>query len=78
MNTNLQKWGNSLGLRIPSSLTRQLNLHEGSLVNIVLEDRHLVIYPQAYSLKEFLDQITENNQHDHVWEKSNPEGKEEW
>ena len=38
MQTHIQKWGNSLGLRIPMQLAKQLQLHAGSLVILKIEE----------------------------------------
>ena len=45
MQTVVQKWGNSLGVRIPSLYVKEFNLRNGSAVDIVEEDGQLVIKP---------------------------------
>jgi antitoxin MazE len=63
----LKKWGNSLALRIPAVLARQLNLTENTLVECAVMDGSLVISPVAeprpYSLDQLLDQVTPENIH---------------
>ena len=34
MQTSIQKWGNSLGIRIPSVYAKELDLLDGSIVDI--------------------------------------------
>ena len=36
MQTSVQKWGNSLGLRIPGVYAKELHLLDGSIVDIVI------------------------------------------
>jgi len=77
MQTHLQKWGNSLGMRIPMRLSQQLKLRPGSVVNVKIEDDRLIIFPHRYSLKEMLAAITDKNSHQEILE-DGPKGQEEW
>lgn len=80
MVVKIQKWGNSLALRIPKAFTREINIEDGSKVNLVLEDGKLMIIPMDlnhYKLSELLLQIHENNLHGEVDTKG-PVGKESW
>jgi antitoxin MazE len=64
MIAKIQKWGKSLGLRIPKSLAKQAGLEEGSMVDISLHGNRLVIRRlrvRGHSLRELLDRITEKN-----------------
>lgn len=45
MHTVVQKWGNSLGIRIPSLYVKELNLKNGHSVEITEEDGKIVIVP---------------------------------
>lgn len=45
MRTQLQKWGNSLGLRIPMAFARETGLATGSQVELSIESGRLVIAP---------------------------------
>jgi antitoxin MazE len=40
---DIKRWGNSLGLRIPSAIAREAKLHENSRVRITVENNHVVI-----------------------------------
>lgn len=77
MQTRIQKWGNSLGVRIPLQLAKQLNLHQGSPVNLGIENDCIVIHPPKYDLDAMLNQITKENMHHQILEDSQ-RGNEEW
>jgi antitoxin MazE len=66
MNATVQKWGNSLALRIPSSLGKDLKLVQGSLVELSLQGGDLVVTPRKTthaSLAQLLNGITDKNRH---------------
>jgi antitoxin MazE len=77
----LKKWGNSLALRIPAPLARQLNLTENTSVECAVVDGNLlisrVIEPRPYSLNQLLGQVTPENIHDET-AVGGPAGKEIW
>jgi len=77
MQGHIQKWGNSLGLRIPLQLAKRLNLHQGSAVIIEVEGDRIIIQSSKYNLDAMLGQITSENQH-HLSFDSSPKGNEEW
>ena len=43
MTTNIQKWGNSQGLRIPKFLLDTLNWTEGQPIEIVLKNDEIIL-----------------------------------
>lgn len=43
MEARIQKWGNSAGIRIPSSILKSLNLKTNDLLDIVQEDDKIII-----------------------------------
>ena len=47
MKTRVQKWGNSLALRIPKSFASEVGLKSESPVEVSMEDGKLVIAPVA-------------------------------
>ncbi|MBI4596824.1 MAG: AbrB/MazE/SpoVT family DNA-binding domain-containing protein [Candidatus Omnitrophica bacterium] len=66
MDTTVQKWGNSLALRIPQSVARDIRLHQGSVVDIVLVAGKLVVKPRRqrhYALSKLLKEVTKRNRH---------------
>jgi len=77
MQAYVKKWGNSLGLRIPLQLAKQLNLHQGSAVTLEIDDGRLIIQPPKYSLDNMLDEITPTNQHHPILD-DDKKGNEEW
>ena len=69
MKTSVQKWGNSLALRIPKLLADEVGLHENSAVELSLREGELVIAPATepeLDLDQLLAGITEENLHREV------------
>ncbi|BDA66629.1 transcriptional regulator/antitoxin, MazE [Calothrix sp. PCC 7716] len=63
----IAKWGNSLAVRIPQNLAKEVNITEGSEVEFSVVDGSLVIKPnkrKRYTLSELVDGITPENLHD--------------
>ena len=80
MRTKVQKWGNSLALRIPKSFAREVTVAEGSTVDLSVADGRLVVEPvpkKRYDLQELLSQVTDENRHEEVLT-GEPRGKEIW
>jgi antitoxin MazE len=78
MQTKIQKWGNSLGLRIPKSFAEQADVKAGSEVDLTVEEGELIVRPvrrPRYELKELLAGITPGNIHREV-ETGEPVGRE--
>lgn len=66
MRVRVQKWGNSLALRIPRSFAAETALDPGSEVDLTVEDGRLVVTPMggaSYVLDDLLAGITESNLH---------------
>jgi antitoxin MazE len=80
VNARVQKWGNSLAIRIPRPFAAEVGLAESSEVELSLEEGRLVIKPQQrarYELAELLAMVAPESRHDEVdW--GRPVGKEEW
>ena len=77
--TQVSKWGNSLGLRLPKSIARDARLGEGDTVEVSVDNGAIVIRPSRprYSLAELVDRITARNRHaESDWGK--PLGHEAW
>jgi antitoxin MazE len=45
MKTEIKKWGNSLGIRIPSLFIKELSLKDGSSVSIKKKGKKIIIKP---------------------------------
>ena len=78
MTLKVQKWGNSLAIRIPRGVAKEAHIREGTTVEIVGDAQSVVMRlpkPPKYSLKELLDKVTPENIHPEVdW--GPPVGKE--
>ena len=61
MSVTLQKWGNSVGVRLPKPILQQVGLAEGSRVDVVVEGDHLVIRRQRLKLADLLAQCRPEN-----------------
>ncbi len=67
MLTKVQKWGNSLAVRIPSAFAKEMELRPDTEVELRLEDNKLVIIPnKKKQLEELLKQITPENVHSEI------------
>ncbi|MCJ7841973.1 AbrB/MazE/SpoVT family DNA-binding domain-containing protein [Lederbergia sp. NSJ-179] len=79
MTTTAQKWGNSIGVRIPQKIAKKFGVVNGSEIEIKETKDGIVLKPleKEISLDDLLSQITEENRHEPVdWGK--PEGAEIW
>jgi antitoxin MazE len=66
MKTSVQKWGNSLALRIPKAYAAGADLVPGAEVELSLHEGALVVTPvrrRVHSLKNLLRQIKPGNLH---------------
>lgn len=46
METIVKKWGNSLGIRIPKHIAKELSLKDGSSVDIEDKEGEIIIHPK--------------------------------
>lgn len=65
MRTGIQKWGNSLALRIPKSFAEEMHVAQDVEIELSLIDGKLVavLLPSEYSLEDLLGRITTTNLH---------------
>lgn len=80
MQTRVQKWGDSLALRIPEDVASQAGLAEDALVDVSLEQGRLVVSVSSrkkLTLDELLRGVTDENIHAEI-DFGPPVGKEEW
>jgi antitoxin MazE len=80
MKTRVQKWGNSLALRIPKSFAAEAGLQANAPVELSLVDGTLIVKrtpPQVLTLDELLRGITEDNVPGE-WDTGPAAGKEVW
>jgi antitoxin MazE len=69
MLTKIQKWGNSLGLRIPKSFAEQTGVKAGSTVDISIENGRLIVRSvraRPYKLEDLLSGVKKSNLHDEI------------
>lgn len=78
MSAKIQKWGNSLAVRISKDVAKKANLDENSEVKIQNKGANIVIMPSAkkYVLKDLLSEISKENLHQE--DSFTPEGNEVW
>jgi antitoxin MazE len=79
MRSQVQKWGNSLALRIPKSFAIEAGLQEDAVVDLVLVEGKLVVTPrpEPISLEKLLAGITTDNLHGEQ-DLGGPIGREVW
>lgn len=66
MQLRVQKWGNSLAVRIPKAFAKEVGLGPDTLVNVTLSVGKLVVSPVAVevpTLEEMLARITPETLH---------------
>jgi len=69
MVTTVQKWGNSLAVRIPRTLAADTRLTEGKSVTLTLREGTIVIARERrprYSLRQLLKEVTPQNRHTEI------------
>ncbi len=70
MQTKIQKWGNSLAVRIPKAFVEEARVAYGTPVNLFLNDGKIVIEPRHAEpkprLEDLLKGVTERNVHSEV------------
>lgn len=80
MEARLQKWGNSDGIRIPSSILKSLNIKTNDILNIEQKDDKIIISipkKKKISLSErFKNYNGKNLAKDFSWDDN--KGKEIW
>jgi len=66
MKTRVQKWGNSLAVRIPKAFADEMGMGPNAPVEMMLEEGALVIRPdrdRAWDLDSLLAGVTDENIH---------------
>jgi len=77
MKAKVQKWGNSLAVRVPKGIAEQAGVKSDDVVDMDVEDGKIVLLKVAtdYSLDDLLDGITDENLHSAL-ETGEPVGRE--
>lgn len=80
MEARLQKWGNSVGIRIPSNILKSLNLKLDDKIDLIEEDNKIIISKSKkdkISLEErFKNYNGKELENDFEWDE--PVGREIW
>lgn len=68
MRAKVQKWGNSLAIRIPKPVAQEIGLRAELDVEMSVEKGSLVLAPtpRQYTLEELVKGITAENRHEEV------------
>jgi antitoxin MazE len=80
MTTRIQKWGNSLAVRIPSAFAREVGLQQGAAVEVSLRQGKIILEPlkePPLTLDQLLEGVTEENLH-HEVDTGPSVGEEAW
>ncbi len=78
MKTKIQRWGNSLAVRIPRPFAAEAGLEQQSEVDVAVVDGALVITPShGLTLDELLGRVTDDNLHREI-DSGSPVGHEVW
>ena len=78
MEAVVRKWGNSLGIRIPSNIAKEASISDGSYVDIEDVDGQIIIRPKnRYNLQEMIKNIKSENKHGEI-KNDGPIGNEKW
>ena len=71
MQAKIQKWGNSLAVRIPKTLATEARLAQEAIVELAVAKGKLIIEPiktKKYKLEELVSRITDENTHkEDIW-----------
>jgi antitoxin MazE len=80
MQVRVQKWGNSLAVRIPKPLAEDAGVKEGTVLNLAVSEGKVVATPvkrKKLSLMQMLANITRKNLHAEIVS-GPPVGREVW
>ena len=80
MHVRVQKWGNSLALRIPKPLAKDAEVKEGTVLNLAVSEGKVVatrVQHQKLSLSELLAKVSKKNLHGEA-DFGRPVGREIW
>ena len=81
LSTTIKKWGNSHGLRINKRILKQLNLEVDDKVDIISDNKSIIIKPSKDKNKELLHKLLSKIPNDckpKVIDWGKPVGKEIW
>ncbi|GAB4074580.1 AbrB/MazE/SpoVT family DNA-binding domain-containing protein [Barrientosiimonas marina] len=75
--TTAQKWGGSIGVRIPQKIAKKYGVVSGSPIQVSDDGEKIIIQPveNEFTLEELLEQCEGDNPHEELF--SDSSGKEE-
>ena len=80
MRSKIQKWGNSLALRLPKAFASELGIDQGTAVELSIEQDRLLVTPattKARALARLVAKVTPENVHGEVMT-GGAVGRETW
>lgn len=80
MITKVQKWGNSLALRIPKAFADTAKIENNSIIDVSFVNGQIIIkpiIPQKMTLEQLLSGVTKNNIHREI-DTGDAVGSEAW
>jgi antitoxin MazE len=78
MNARFSKWGNSIALRIPNSVAKELHVTDGHAAELRVKNGSLIVTPvskRTYDRDEMIAAITPENLHEKI-DSGEPVGNE--
>ena len=69
MRTKIQKWGNSLAVRVPRAFASELGIDDGTAVDLSIDQERLLVTPastKARALARLVAKVTPENMHAEV------------
>ena len=78
MHSQIQKWGNSLGVRIPQAFAKKLHLQPGSQIELDAINNRIVITKSNSELDILLERIDSSNCHHEYFDDDDNVGNESW
>lgn len=80
MQARVQRWGNSLAVRIPKPFALEIGLEQNTLVTVSISEGKLLLEPiiePKYTLEQMLAEVTADNLH-HEVDTGQAVGNEVW
>jgi len=78
MTIKVQKWGNSLGVRIPRKIANSLHLISGTEVEVTVTEQTIIIKNNYSELDKLLQDINQSNIHKEQFIEEDRQGNEAW
>ncbi|PKP57912.1 MAG: AbrB/MazE/SpoVT family DNA-binding domain-containing protein [Candidatus Altiarchaeales archaeon HGW-Altiarchaeales-1] len=68
MNITVRKWGSCLAIKLPDIFAKEVNIHQGSRLDLLKVKDMLLLKPctRKITLKKMLSNINENNIHSEI------------